>query len=297
MPPVRPCGLLLCGGGGRRTCPRCGRVAFVVRALRLFNTPHAFEAPPFEGHGTPTSRGPPAPMPQGRGPPVTEHQQRWPRPLGPLQTQKGGGPVPHGAPPRRPRRWGSVMGGVTSYAQPPPPPKRDTHFKTVRRVTCHTPRVVRIGCAEACVGCRDPPPRNALEGKGPQRRPQRRLGRRLEEVAKAVGGGYCRLQTPLRPALGVRGTVAGRRLGALEGGRGVTPLPPPPLHASPQPPPPLQGWGWAMSREPLLRGPETCTRIPPAKELHPPLPPPPPLHSPSLNAPPPLPSTGLVPSD
>ena len=27
---------------------------------------------------------------------------------------------------------------------------------------------------------------------GPQRRPQRRLGRRLEEVAKAVGGGYCR---------------------------------------------------------------------------------------------------------
>ena len=41
---------------------------------------------------------------------------------------------------------------------------------------------------------------------------------RLEEVAKAVGGGYCRLQTPLRPALGVRGTVAGDRLGALKGG-------------------------------------------------------------------------------
>ena len=39
-----------------------------------------------------------------------------------------------------------------------------------------------------------PPPRDALEGKGPQRRPQRRSGRRLEEVAKAVGGGYCRLQ-------------------------------------------------------------------------------------------------------
>ena len=57
--------------------------------------------------------------------------------------------------------------------------------------------------------------RDALEGKGPQRPPQRRLGRRLEEVAKAVGGGYCRLQMPLKPALGVRGTVAGHRLGAL----------------------------------------------------------------------------------
>ena len=37
------------------------------------------------------------------------------------------------------------------------------------------------------------PPRDALEGKGPQRRPQRPLDRRLEGVAKAVGGGYYRL--------------------------------------------------------------------------------------------------------
>ena len=29
--------------------------------------------------------------------------------------------------------------------------------------------------------------RDALEGQGPERRPQRRLGRRLEEVAKAGG--------------------------------------------------------------------------------------------------------------
>ena len=63
-----------------------------------------------------------------------------------------------------------------------------------------------------------PPPRDALEGKRSQRRPQERLGRRLEEVAKAVGGGYCRLQMPLRLALGVRETVAGHRLGALEVG-------------------------------------------------------------------------------
>ena len=38
---------------------------------------------------------------------------------------------------------------------------------------------------------RAPVSRDALEVKG---RPQRRLGRRLEEVAKAVGGGYFRLQ-------------------------------------------------------------------------------------------------------
>ena len=62
--------------------------------------------------------------------------------------------------------------------------------------------------------------RDASEGKGPQRR----LDRRLEEVAKAVGGGYCRLQMPLKLALGVRETVAGHRLGALEGGV-TSPLP------------------------------------------------------------------------
>ena len=47
--------------------------------------------------------------------------------------------------------------------------------------------------------------RDALEVKGPQRRPQKRLDRRLEEVAKAVGGGYCRLQVPLSMALAVSG--------------------------------------------------------------------------------------------
>ena len=69
-------------------------------------------------------------------------------------------------------------------------------------------------------------PRDASEGRAPQRRPQRRLGRRLEEVAEAVGGGYCRLQMPLTLALGVRGTVAGHRLGALGGGGGVEASPP-----------------------------------------------------------------------
>ena len=71
--------------------------------------------------------------------------------------------------------------------------------------------------------------RDALDGKGPQRRPQKRLDRRLEEVAKAVGGGYCRLQMPLKLTLAVRETVAGHRLGALEGGGGGTS---PPSNAS-----------------------------------------------------------------
>ena len=78
----------------------------------------------------------------------------------------------------------------------------------------------RTGARQGCIR------REGSEG-------QRRLGRRLEEVAKAVGGGYCRLQMPLRPALGVRGAVAGRRLGALEG-RG-TPHPMHPWGTGPSP--------------------------------------------------------------
>ena len=75
--------------------------------------------------------------------------------------------------------------------------------------------------------------RDALEGKGPQRRPQQRLDRRLEEVAKAVGGGYCRVQMRLKLALGVRETVAGCRLGGL-GRLGATL----PMHPCPR-----RGWG------------------------------------------------------
>ena len=91
--------------------------------------------------------------------------------------------------------------------------------------------------------------RDALEGKGPQWQPQKRLGRRLEEVAKTVGGGYCRLQMPLRLVPGVRETVAGHRLGALE--RGVPP--PLPMH-------PLGGGG-AEQGEPRGRGPDDGAMI------------------------------------
>ena len=58
-----------------------------------------------------------------------------------------------------------------------------------------------------------------------------RLDRRLEEVAKAVGGGHCRLQMPLKLALGVRETVPGHGPGALEGGGGGLP----PFQCTPAP--------------------------------------------------------------
>ena len=57
--------------------------------------------------------------------------------------------------------------------------------------------------------------RDAIEGKGPQRRPRRRLDRRLEEVD---GWRWLLSVTNAMPAFAVRGTVAGRRLGAVEGG-------------------------------------------------------------------------------
>ena len=62
--------------------------------------------------------------------------------------------------------------------------------------------------------------RDAVEGKGPHSRPQRRVDRGSEEVAKAVGGGYCQLQMPWKLALAVRETAAGYKLGALEEGGG-----------------------------------------------------------------------------
>ena len=99
------------------------------------------------------------------------------------------------------------------------------------------PRCKALACAVQ-IGHRDanaqgPTARVALEGKGPQRQPQKRLDRRLEEVAEAVEGGACRLQMPLSLAPASRETVAGRRLGALEGGGGI---PPPPLQgAQPMP--------------------------------------------------------------
>ena len=69
-------------------------------------------------------------------------------------------------------------------------------------------------------------PLDAFEGNGPQRPPKKRLDRRLEEVAKAVGGGYYRLQMPSKLALGVRETLAEHRVGALGGSPPPLPMPP-----------------------------------------------------------------------
>ena len=84
-----------------------------------------------------------------------------------------------------------------------------------------------------------PPPSDALEGKGPQRRSQKQLDRRLEDIAKAVGGGYCRLPMPMKLARAVRETVAGHRLRTLEGGGGCSPfqcIPAPPKKITKQRP-------------------------------------------------------------
>ena len=78
-----------------------------------------------------------------------------------------------------------------------------------------------------------PPPTPRLHWKSPQRQPQKWLDRQLKEDVKAVGGGYCPLQMPLKLALAVGKTVAGHRLGTLEGGGGT----PPPLQCIPAPPP------------------------------------------------------------
>ena len=64
------------------------------------------------------------------------------------------------------------------------------------------------------------PPRDALEGKGPQGR---------EGTRSLVESDYCPLQMPLKLALAVKETVAGHRLGALPGGGYHASLPPPPL--------------------------------------------------------------------
>ena len=110
---------------------------------------------------------------------------------------------------------------------------------------------------------------DALAGTRPQRGAQKRLGRRLEAVAKAVGGGYCRIQMPLKLALAIRETVAGHRLGALDEGGGGG-LPPPPFQCIPGGgntdrialPAPMGVWTVRTS-EPLFR-PPSPTNLSPA---------------------------------
>ena len=83
-----------------------------------------------------------------------------------------------------------------------------------------------------------PQPQGCIRREGAPKAAPEQLDRRLEEVARAVGGGYCRLQMPLKLAQGVRGTVVGHGLRAPEGWGGTSP----PSNASlpsPQKPMPL----------------------------------------------------------
>ena len=112
---------------------------------------------------------------------------------------------------------------------PPPPP---SHICLYSRHKCQNEQGIATLPPPNAKYFR-PPPRDVLEGTGPQRRPQKRLDRRLQEVAKAVVGGYCPLQMPLKRAFGVGETVAGHRQGALEGGEV-----PPPFQCISAPPPP-----------------------------------------------------------
>ena len=110
-----------------------------------------------------------------------------------------------------PPHWSLFFLRMRAIAPPPPPPPSLSLSLSLSHGRCGGGPV---STGKAVVDSS----RDALERKGPQRRPQKRLDRRLEEVAKAVGGGYCRLQTPLKRASAVRETAAGHRLGALEGG-------------------------------------------------------------------------------
>ena len=178
----------------------------------------------------------------------------------------GGSPARHAAPPPPPRESGTWRfpravpchapprgHSGTAPGRPPPPPRAD------RR------RADRVGPPLAVAGAAAPPGPCTRDGGGVGggggqgdplscRSPSERMGRgggggcirregASEAAPAAVGqadgggcqsgwaGGYCRLQMPLRPALGVRGTVAGHRLGALEEGGGG--LPPPPFQCVP----------------------------------------------------------------
>ena len=207
----------------------------------------------------------------GGGVEATENQQRSSRSLKDIAAviSKGSPRSIHGEQSLHGITWGGGGGALQVLAPPPPRgPRANSQLPKVVAPHSHKPHTNARGrhihrpfkiCAPQCARCKMdtrvvchrvhflsvpsvPMARDALEGKGPQRRPQERLGRRLEEVAKAVGGGYCRLQMPLKLALGVRETVAGRPPVAVRRGHADVPHggPPPqrPVRRLHEPPPP-----------------------------------------------------------
>ena len=86
------------------------------------------------------------------------------------------------------------------------------------------------------------------------------MDRRLEDVAKAVGGGSSQLPMPLKLALAVREAVAGQRLGALAGGGGtrcvtfrLVVVPPLPMHPWGQGPQNGGGFGVPIGEQMMWR--------------------------------------------
>ena len=119
----------------------------------------------------------------------------------------GGGGTPHPAKPRHTNDWAPrTRKRHQQEHRPQRPSERSDPTQHAEGRTGDRPGHRKETTTRRNV---TPGGRDAVEEKGSQRRPQRRLDGRLEEVAKAVGGGYCRLQTPLRLALGVRETMVG----------------------------------------------------------------------------------------
>ena len=68
-------------------------------------------------------------------------------------------------------------------------------------------------------------PRDAFDGKGPQRRPQQRLGRRLDEANEAVGGRLLSVSNAVEPGTWRQGDSGWAQAGRPGGGGGAY-LPP-----------------------------------------------------------------------
>ena len=146
------------------------------------------------------------------------------------------------------------MHQIATHCPSNPPPQRgpgEIRYPTQQR-PAHTPAPLIAPC---------PRSQRALRRRGPRLSDEQTaemcrwvtpvLGRALVvEVAKAVGGGCCRLHMPLSLAPAVRGTVAGRRLGALDGGEVPSP------HSNTSLPPPLLSLS-QRSVVPRSNGPQT----------------------------------------
>ena len=207
---------LRCAAAPQRPCrrPLCSR--WVRRSVAASGASALFPGPT-----------PPPQQPSPAMPPSGSAQAA--APTGVPRGRGGGGGVPRGI--------------TTAKSDPQPHPRGHCRGRCCGGTRLQSACIVHAAFVAAHLQtpmCPPPSPGMHQEGRD-QRWPQRQLGRRLEEVAKAVGGGYCRLQMPLRLALGVRGTVAGHRLGALKGGGGASnaPLPIPALHRAAR----LQGDG------------------------------------------------------